>query len=56
TDARTLAPKAKTLQELVEMSLAWAVKKLRFRLGREPQIAFLPDGPYGIPVKANDDF
>jgi hypothetical protein len=53
TDARTLAPKAKTLQELVEMSFAWAVKKLRLRLGREPQIAFLPDGPYGIPVAGN---
>lgn len=50
TDARTLAPKAKTLQELVEMSFAWAVEKLRLRLGREPQIALLPDGPYGIPV------
>jgi nickel-dependent lactate racemase len=55
TDARTLAPKAKTLQELVEMSFAWAVKKLRLRLGREPQIAFLPDGPYGIPVADNKE-
>jgi nickel-dependent lactate racemase len=55
-DARTLAPKAKTLKELVEMSLAWAGEKLRLRLGREPQIAFLPDGPYGIPIKTNKDF
>jgi len=53
-DARTLFPKAKTLQELVEKSLVWAVKKLRLRLGREPQIAFLPDGPYGIPVVENE--
>jgi nickel-dependent lactate racemase len=52
-DARTLAPKAKTLKELVEMSVAWAVEKLRHRLGREPQIAFLPDGPYGIPVSGS---
>jgi nickel-dependent lactate racemase len=56
TDARTLATKAKTLKELVEMSFAWAGEKLRLRLGREPQIAFLPDGPYGIPVKTNEDF
>ncbi len=50
TDARTLAPNAQILKELVETSVAWAVEKLRLRLGREPQIAFLPDGPYGIPV------
>jgi nickel-dependent lactate racemase len=53
TDARILAPKAKTLKELVEMSFIWAVEKLRLRLGREPQIAFLPDGPYGIPVSSS---
>ncbi|UCC40671.1 MAG: nickel-dependent lactate racemase, partial [Candidatus Aminicenantes bacterium] len=53
TDARTLASEAKTLKELVEISVAWAVEKLRHRLGREPQIAFLPDGPYGIPVSGN---
>jgi nickel-dependent lactate racemase len=53
TDARTIAPKAKILKDLVEMSFAWAVEKLRLRLGREPQIAFLPDGPYGIPVFGN---
>jgi nickel-dependent lactate racemase len=53
TDARTLAPRAKTLEQLVETSFAWAVEKLRLRLGREPQIAFLPDGPYGIPVPGN---
>ena len=51
TDARTIAPESKNLKELVEKSLAWAVKKLRRRMRREPQIAFLPDGPYGIPVK-----
>jgi len=49
-DARTIVPEAKSLQELVEKSLAWAVRTLRRRLGQEPQIAFLPDGPYGIPV------
>jgi len=55
TDARTLVPKAKTLQELVEKSLAWAVKHLCLRLGREPQIVFLPDGPYGIPVSGSTE-
>ena len=51
TDARTLAPGAKSLQELVQKSVNWASEKLRLRLGREPQIAFLVDGPYGIPVE-----
>jgi nickel-dependent lactate racemase len=51
-DARTLVPKAKSLGELVEKSLAWAVEKLRAESGREPRIAILPDGPYGIPVKS----
>jgi len=50
TDARTIAPKAKSLQELVEKSLNWALKRLRHCLRKEPQIAFLSDGPYGVPV------
>jgi nickel-dependent lactate racemase len=50
-DARTIVPDAKDLQELVERSLDWIYKKLSLRLGQEPRIAFLPDGPYGIPVK-----
>ncbi|MFC2169694.1 nickel-dependent lactate racemase [Acidobacteriota bacterium] len=50
TDARTLAPRAANLQELAEKSLEWAAEKLRRKLGREPFIAVLPDGPYGIPV------
>jgi hypothetical protein len=51
-DARTLVPKAKSLGELVEKSLAWTVKKLRAESGKEPRIAILPDGPYGIPIKS----
>ncbi|MFC2166076.1 hypothetical protein ACFLT2_13905, partial [Acidobacteriota bacterium] len=51
-DTRKIAPEATTLQELVESSMEWAVKELRNRLGRDPQIAVLPDGPYGIPVKS----
>ncbi|MGB2844895.1 MAG: nickel-dependent lactate racemase [Candidatus Aminicenantaceae bacterium] len=50
-DARVIAPESKNLQELMEKSIVWAVKKLRHSLGREPQIAFLSDGPYGIPVE-----
>jgi hypothetical protein len=50
TDARSLVKGAKKLPELVENSLGKALKKLRSSLGREPRIAFLPDGPYGIPV------
>ncbi len=50
TDTRKLAPKATNLQELVESSLKWAVENLRHRLGRNPEIAVLPDGPYGIPI------
>ncbi len=50
-DARTIVPDAKDLQELVERSLDWVYKKLSLRLGKEPRIAFLPDGPYGIPVE-----
>lgn len=50
TDGRILAPKASTLKELTEKCLNWAVDKLRQRLGREPELAILPDGPYAIPV------
>lgn len=50
TDARSIVPKVKSLQELVEKSLTLTVETVRRNSGKEPQIAFLPDGPYGIPV------
>ncbi|NIM90859.1 MAG: nickel-dependent lactate racemase [Candidatus Aminicenantes bacterium] len=50
TDARSLVKGAKKLPGLVESSLGIALKKLRSSLPREPRVAFLPDGPYGIPV------
>jgi nickel-dependent lactate racemase len=50
-DARTIISDAEDLRELVERSIDWAYKKLSLSLGREPLIAYLPDGPYGIPVK-----
>jgi nickel-dependent lactate racemase len=49
TDARCLAPEASNLEELVACSVDWAIEHLRKQLGREPLIAILPDGPYGIP-------
>jgi len=54
TDARSLAEGANELPELVEKSLDTAVKKLSSTLGIEPRIAFLPDGPYGIPLITNE--
>ena len=49
-DARTLVPKTDDPKELIEGTLNWAVEKFRARFKREPQIAVLPDGPYGVPV------
>jgi nickel-dependent lactate racemase len=49
TDARTLAPEASNLEELVAGSMDWELEFLRKQLGREPHICILPDGPYGIP-------
>jgi len=49
-DARTIVPEADSLQELVTKSLNWAVKKKSEELERDPKVAVLVDGPYGIPV------
>ncbi len=49
-DARSIAPEADSLQELVTKSLNWAVKKKSDELGRDPKVAVLTDGPYGIPI------
>ncbi len=53
-DARTIVPGTTNLQELVEKSLAWAAEKIQSQSGREPQIALLLDGPYGIPIEKED--
>ena len=50
TDARKLAPQAKSPQELTEKSLNWGIEAYRDKTGGNPQIAVLRDGPYGIPV------
>jgi len=49
TDARKLNPQANSLQQLVQGSLDWSLRVLRRRLKKEPEVAFLADGPYGIP-------
>lgn len=54
-DARSLSPEAGTLAELTESTAAWARTALRSRLGREPRIAVLPDGPYAIPVPKHEE-
>jgi nickel-dependent lactate racemase len=51
TDARDLGPKRSDLEGLVGQSINWALEHLRGHLNHEPQIAVLPDGPYGIPVR-----
>jgi len=51
THARKLNPRAKSMPQLVQNSLHWAIRVLRQRLKREPDIAFLANGPYGIPKK-----
>lgn len=50
TNGRSLATGKSDLQKIVEESIAWALIKLRTDLGREPAVAVLKDGPYGIPV------
>jgi nickel-dependent lactate racemase len=54
TDARSLTPQALDLEELVAGSIGWALEHLHSQLGREPSIAVLPDGPYGIPYLNQD--
>jgi nickel-dependent lactate racemase len=49
-DARALVGRTKSLWQLVDKSIAWAVDTLQDRLNRPPEIAVLPDGPYGIPI------
>jgi len=49
-DARSITPDAASLQELVAKSLNWAITQKSEQLGRDPEVAILTDGPYGIPV------
>ncbi|UCE42010.1 MAG: nickel-dependent lactate racemase [Candidatus Aminicenantes bacterium] len=49
-NARTIVQEAQNLQELMNRIISWAVKKQKERLGQNPRVVVLPDGPYGIPV------
>jgi hypothetical protein len=50
TNARTISGESKSLQDLMDRTIAWAERKLKERLGHDPQTVVLPDGPYGIPL------
>ena len=50
TNAQALVGKPNCLPLLVDKSIVWAVGTLQARLNRHPEIAVLPDGPYGIPI------
>ena len=50
TDARTLVTDAPDLRTLLQGSIDFTVRALEKKLGRRPSVAFLVDGPYGIPL------
>ena len=50
TNARTVVQETKSLQELMNRTIAWAVSTQKKRLGYDPQTVVLPDGPYAIPL------
>jgi lactate racemase len=43
------SPAAEVMRLMVERAVLGAIEQLRHRLGREPEVLFLPDGPYGVP-------
>jgi nickel-dependent lactate racemase len=49
-NARAIVRETRSLQNLINRTIAWAVRKLEERLGKIPRVAVLPDGPYGIPL------
>ncbi len=44
---------ARLMKTMLERALAAAVRDLRRSLGRDPEMLFLRDGPYGVPVVRN---
>ena len=50
TNARTIVQETKSLQELMNRTIDWALNTKKSRLGHDPQTVVLPDGPYGIPL------
>jgi nickel-dependent lactate racemase len=53
-NARSFAGETKNLETLMNKTIAWAVDRQKNRLRRDPGIAVLPDGPYGIPFSGID--
>jgi nickel-dependent lactate racemase len=49
-NARAIAPETESLQKLMNQTIAWAWNKQKNRLGQNPRMVVLPDGPYGIPL------
>jgi nickel-dependent lactate racemase len=49
-NARTMVREARNLPQLMNRTIVRAVKMLEDRLDRNPRVAVLPDGPYGIPL------
>lgn len=49
SNARALVPRSDSLERLMNKTIVWAVERQKSRLGRYPETAVLPDGPYGIP-------
>jgi nickel-dependent lactate racemase len=49
TNARTIVQETKSLEKLMNKAIGWAVNRQKNQLGHDPDIAVLPDGPYGIP-------
>lgn len=52
-NARKIVKETKSLEKLMNKTVTWAVNREKKRLGREPDIAVLPDGPYGIPISTS---
>ncbi len=49
-NARTIVHETKNLNNLMNQTIAWAVKKQKELLRKNPRVVVLPDGPYGIPL------
>jgi nickel-dependent lactate racemase len=49
-NARTIVRETQSLQELMNRTIAWAMKELKKRHDQIPRVVVLPDGPYGIPL------
>jgi nickel-dependent lactate racemase len=53
-NARKIVQETESLEKMMNKTVTWALRREKERLGRYPDIAILPDGPYGIPLSASD--